>query len=344
MKQYKSLDVAKFIAAVLIIILHTAPFSSYSKILTFGIRNIATVVAVPFFFVTSGFLFFKKYDALPADKQKQYIRQYLKRLLVIYCIWSAVYFVFVVERWLRKGFTVYCVLEYIRDFLFEGSYSTIWFLPALLSAVFIVTALHRKLSCRVIFFISGFVYLFTLGGSSYYGLAMQVPLLETIYDAYYTFFDSIKNGLCFGMIFVSLGACLASEEENKHPGVGTFIALALCACLLAVEEFLVAWLDWNMRGVDTVIMLVPFSYFLMKCLLRLELNVTAETCKVLRTLSILMFLCQRIPMTLIDLFLTNTLIKQNSLLYFTAVFSSTLLLSLVIMKASEKHRLLRMAF
>ena len=78
MKQYKSLDFAKFVCAILIIVLHTDPFSSYSKLLTFGFRNIVTVIAVPFFFATSGFLAFKKIDSLDIDKQKSYVFHYLK--------------------------------------------------------------------------------------------------------------------------------------------------------------------------------------------------------------------------------------------------------------------------
>ena len=58
-KQYKSLDFTKFVCAILIIVLHTAPFSSYSKVLTFGLRNIVTIIAVPFFFASSGFVLFK---------------------------------------------------------------------------------------------------------------------------------------------------------------------------------------------------------------------------------------------------------------------------------------------
>ena len=77
MKQYKSLDLVKFICAILIIVLHTAPFGSYSKMLTFGFRNIVTVIAVPFFFLTSGFLAFKKIDRLDSGNRKSYIFKYL---------------------------------------------------------------------------------------------------------------------------------------------------------------------------------------------------------------------------------------------------------------------------
>lgn len=58
-KQYNSLDLMKFISAILIIVLHTSPFQSYNALISFGLRNVVTIIAVPFFFCTSGFLLLK---------------------------------------------------------------------------------------------------------------------------------------------------------------------------------------------------------------------------------------------------------------------------------------------
>ena len=178
MKQYKTIDLAKFICAILIIVLHTAPFSNYSKALTFGFRNIITVIAVPFFFLTSGFLAFKKIDSF--EEKKKYVFSYLKRLAVMYMVWSALYFVFVLIKWTRNGFSIYSVLEYIKDFFFEGSYSTIWFLPALFTATLLVYFLRKKLSYKAIFVTACIIYVFTLGGSSYYGLVRQMPFIALV--------------------------------------------------------------------------------------------------------------------------------------------------------------------
>lgn len=347
MKQYRSLDVAKFICAILIIILHTAPFSSYSKALTFGFRNIVTVIAVPFFFVTSGFLAFLKVESLEKRDRNGYILAYLRRLVILYLIWSAVYFGFVVIKWMRKGFSAVFVLEYIRDFFFEGSYSTIWFLPALISAVLLVYLLRQKFSCRTVFMISCAVHLFTLGGSSYYGLVTKIPLVKMVYDLYYTIFETIKNGVCFGFVYVSMGALLAEKEattkKNRTTGM-SFFAVAIFAVLLAIEEFVVAYFDWNVRGVDTTIMLLPFTYMLMKLVLRTELNVSASACLAMRKYSILLFLSQRIPLSVIDLFMADTAIKSNSLLYFVTVLSVTFLISSMILFAAKRFPILKFAF
>lgn len=351
MKQYKSLDFAKFICAILIIVLHTAPFACYDSIifqaLNFGFRNIITVIAVPFFFLTSGFLAFKKIDSLDGAPKKNYVRQYLKRLGVMYLIWTVVYFGFVVVKWINKGFSWGLVLEYIKDFFFEGSYSTIWFLPALLTATLIVYLLHKKFSYRTIFAIACVIYLFTLAGSSYYGLATKVPAIAKIYEWYYSFFDSIKNGVCFGMIFVSMGAMVSESEEKitrKTTALRAFLPVALFAVLLAIEEFLVAFLKWNSKGVDTVMMLIPFTFFFVRFLLVWDVKISDRVCIAMRKYSILMFLTQRIPLSILELWLADTVFVQNSTLFFVTVLVVTLGISFGILQASKKLKWLKLAY
>lgn len=347
MKQYKSLDFAKFVCAILIIILHTEPFSSYSGVLTFGFRNIITVVAVPFFFLTSGFLTFKKLDTLNPEEKMGYIARNLKRIAIMYLIWSAVYFVFVVIKWTKTEFSYVHVLEYIRDFFFEGSYSTIWFLPALFSATLILYLLHRKISYRNIFIIACIIYVFTLGGSSYFGLVTKIPAIEWVYNIYYTFFDTIKNGVCFGLIFVTMGAMFSESEERiveNSKAVYEAVLTGFFAVLLAVEEFVVAYFNWNVRGVDTVVMLIPFTFFFVRFLLCFDLKISDQVCVKMRKYSILMFLTQRIPMSILELFFGETVFVQNSILYFVTVFSVTMLISFLILQASKKFVWIKYAY
>lgn len=343
MKQYRTVDLFKFICALLIIVLHTAPFASYSKVLTFGLRNIVTVVAVPFFFVASGFIAFSKINSLETECEKnKYMVKHTKRLALMYVIWSAIYFVFVLIDWIQNGFTLGKLLEYIKDFFFEGSFLTIWFLPAVLTATLLVFFLRKKLSYETIFLIAIPFYVFTLLGSSYYGLIDNVPVIGNIYDAYYSFFDTIKNGVCFGFIYVALGAYIAQNKDNiKIKNSHSIIAIALCWVLLAIEEFGVAYFGWNDKGVDTVIMLVPMSFFMMILAINLELPGSDKLYLMCRKYSLLMFLVQRIPLTIIDRFMGNTIIATNSIIYFVVVLAATMLLSFVIIKLSERVKALK---
>lgn len=340
-KNYNSIDLFKFICAILIIIIHTAPFSSYSSLLTFGFRNIICVIAVPFFFIASGFIFFKKMDNIddPLEK-KQAIKRQLNRLIIMYCLWSLIYLGFVIYKWVNAGFQWSFVLEYVKDFFLEGSYQTIWFLPALIVATLLVYLLHKKFSYKTIFLISLPIYLFTLLGSSYYGLAIKVPFIKSIYDAYYTVFDTIKNGVCFGLIFVSMGGWIGSQKESKLNFKMNLLLVIVLFVIFAAEEFLVAKFDWNTKGVDTTIFLVPLSYFIFKCVKDIKLP-DSKVWVQLRKLSMLMFLSQRIPLSIIELFMADTIFYTNSLLFFVTVLLSTLGISYLLIYLSKKVKFLK---
>lgn len=336
MKQKSSLDIAKFICALLILIIHTNPFGSYSKALSFGFRNVVCVIAVPFFFATSGYLLMDKLSTLKTHaERKDYMKKYLMRLLQIYLVWSAVYFPFVVIKWIRKGFSLALILEYIRDFIFEGSYSTIWFLPALMTAAAAFYLLWQKLNVKKVFFVGCGFYVITLLLSSYYGITSRLPGLTQIGQAYYLFFDSVKNGLLFGLVFVALGAMIRHEQffarfTRKHALVGTVLSyLLLCA------EVIVYKLIGNTRGIDTVASLLPLTTCAMLFALSFELQ-PSKLCLSLRKYSMLIFLCQRLPISVIELFLNETVLSTNTVVNCVTVSAATFGIAFVIIKLSEK--------
>ena len=66
-RQYASIDIARYVSALLVVCIHTFPFLEISE--TFNTYFIHTVcrLAVPFFFTTSGFFFFRNYDSENED-------------------------------------------------------------------------------------------------------------------------------------------------------------------------------------------------------------------------------------------------------------------------------------
>lgn len=337
MRQKSSLDIAKFICALLVLIIHTSPFSSYSKLLSFGFRNVVCVIAVPFFFCTSGYLLTEKLNSFQSrQEQNSYMKKYLKRLAVIYLFWSAVYFPFVVLKWLRDGFSVYSVLEYVRDFFFEGSYSTIWFLPALLSAAAIFFFLWRKMGSKKVFFIGCGIYVVTLLLSSYYGVAARVPgLSHYVGQLYYSVFDSVKNGLLFGLVFVAMGGMISEGRlYERVTRKKAFAGVVIGYGLLCVEVIIYNIIG-GAKGVDTVASLLPLT--VCAFLLALSFDVPPSgLCMTLRKYSMLIFLCQRLPISVIDLFFSDTVLAANSVVNCVTVTAATFAISFVIIKLSEK--------
>ena len=61
-KSYAGLDYFRIIAALLIIAIHTSPLLSYSKMADFVLTSIIARIAVPFFFMLSGFFLISTYN------------------------------------------------------------------------------------------------------------------------------------------------------------------------------------------------------------------------------------------------------------------------------------------
>lgn len=68
-KNYTGIDFFRLIAAILIITIHTSPLASFSATGDFILTRIVARVAVPFFFMTSGFFF--DFEIFPGQRQTE---------------------------------------------------------------------------------------------------------------------------------------------------------------------------------------------------------------------------------------------------------------------------------
>lgn len=59
---FAALDIFKVICAILIVAIHTRPFSEISGTLDFYLCDVIARIAVPYFFTASGYFLFKKLE------------------------------------------------------------------------------------------------------------------------------------------------------------------------------------------------------------------------------------------------------------------------------------------
>lgn len=221
--QYKGIDLFKIIAAYLIILLHLPVFRE--GLGNDIVRQVVTVVAVPFFFTASGFLLSNKLSAMDRKLPMCVKINYKK-----YIIWSLIYFPIVCFGWLVNSKTIgYDLLYYVRDFVLEGSYLTIWFLNALSIALLIEWLLLKKFSKKDCFLISVPFWVIACLLSSYNQLFVENLGGKDITNIYYSIFSTTKNGLLFGFPFISLGVWLADKKEKNKKS--QFLSL-VCVFLL----------------------------------------------------------------------------------------------------------------
>lgn len=134
-KNYNSIDLAKFMAAVLVVAIHTRLFTNYY--LTCILRT-----AVPFFFVATGFFFFLK--------EKPDIIRYTKRLATLYLLWFIIEIPFVYHRF----FVAYDhplplqILNFFRSLLLSNTWYASWFIMACIISVNIIYYLSHRLNNR----------------------------------------------------------------------------------------------------------------------------------------------------------------------------------------------------
>lgn len=346
--QYTGLDLFKFIAAILILMLHANPFGNTSLI-GVVLREVITPVAVPFFFAASGFLWYQSYVKNGDKKAKGSILHTIK----LYLIWSGIYFPFVLITWvINNSLNLHSVLFYIKQFFLEGSYQTIWFLNALWLSTAIVYLLLKRFSVKQVFLISIPFYLISCLLSSYNGLLLKLPLGEAVSSAYYSVFETTKNGLLFGFIYVALGALIAKyttekSENSKGRPQDRYIYIVICFVITVLEYALRKKYFPGAKSCDITLALVPVTAVLLTFAVNLQFKESPKF-RTMRTYSTLLFLTQRIPLTVIywaDAVINKIfgvyILTANSFVNFCLVTLSSFIISYCIICLSKRFKFIK---
>lgn len=277
-KKTASFDIAKFICAILVITIHTYPFLNISQELnTFVVSGVARV-AVPLFFVISAYFFFQH--------DEDHIGTYLKRIGKLYVIWSLLYLPFYIIANKDFGLTI-MIVKYIRNFFFIGSHYHLWFLPALMFAIYVVNYFHRYYDMKKLVFISGILYLIGYLGNIYFDELYQIPYLAKGFDYYVQVFSTTRNGLFFGIPYVVMGYCCTKFQPVKTSlqWFGTVIgwSVVYLAEVALLNHFYILD-DLSCMYLS----LIPLVYVLFRWLQSLDIEITTPFI-IMRKMSLLIY-------------------------------------------------------
>lgn len=340
-KTYDAIDIAKLISALLVVSIHTFPFIDINENANFILVSIIARLAVPFFFITSGYFFFRKLDFHKKWNDKENIQKwkhYVWRLFKLYIIWSVIYLPYNFVLLHNKGFVWTDIIRYIRDFLFTGSFYHLWFLPALLFAVSMVYLLVFQIGMKKTLFISLILYIIGMLGNIYQPFINTIPGISSVFHMYIQIFGTTRNGLFFGMIFIALGCYVArykvpmeANQLSLYTGIG--IILLVIECVTLKINGLIQDLS------SMYLMLVPCVLFIFIRLLRVEMK-HRPMYGTFRVLSLLIYVSH---MLFAQLFIWM-IPDMNSFLFYVLTIGCSFLFSYLIYHLSKHYTLLKQLY
>ena len=321
-KQYAAVDIAKYVSALLVVCIHTYPLYEVSSLLnTYWIQTVCRI-AVPFFFTISGFFFFRKWSE-DEDDNKLILINYLMRLGKIYLIWTLIYFPYVIWDYHQAGFSILNIISYLRDFLLNGSYYHLWFLPALMLGTVIVFFVYDKKGLSFTLKLSLVLYIIGYFINVYTNLWQQIPIVSFFFAFFTKVFTTARNGIFFAPLFISMGLLLT--KTKRLPKRTCFIGFIISFVLLVLEVTL-----YNVLGIlrdltSMYIALVPAVYFFVSWMLTLKMPYK-EKYKVLRQESLLIYTSH----ILFAKILLNLFPNAHIVVYFVTLACSQAFATLVI--------------
>lgn len=225
----RQIDLLKFVLAVLVVGVHTLSSVDFigRPILRLG---------VPIFFIISSYLFFLKQESCAsAQKRKQGLIKYVKRILKLYLFWFVVLFPITVyyNKWhINPSLDTMVII--VQNFFFNQTFLGSWYLMALILGIALVWALGEiRVNDVWIVIIGILLYLLCCMSTNYNSLVAKVPLLNQTLKSYEMVFSMPHNSFPAGILFIAMGKILAQHSfhvPNKFLFIAAFVLFVLLYC------------------------------------------------------------------------------------------------------------------
>lgn len=241
-----SWDAFKWLAAFLVVAIHTSPLESIWPYGDFLLTRIAARLAVPFFFMLTG------YFTVQVKKTE-------KKLFLLYLGVTCLYLPVQIYKYM--GGETFTAGRILKDIFFDGTFYHLWYLPACMLGLALMTLL-LKCGKENAVAISILLYVIGLLGDSYFGLVRLSPILSKVYDGMFTCFSYTRNGIFMAPLFLILGRLFREQEKKGKQNKEKELILFLCSFVLMIQEALLLHnTDWQKH--DSMYLFLPLcSYHL----------------------------------------------------------------------------------
>lgn len=280
-KSIVGIDLFKLIASILIVILHCIGwyFGQGGEI----IKGIICPLAVPFFFISSGYFFGRGLNKNKEQKREYFIK-YEKNLIKMYIVWSIIGIPFMVKGYYKiyNGNLPYIFLLMIRNVFFSGTFGIYWYLLAMIGASILIYIFISKNKIKLMYILS---FVFFIFGVIYAGCQ---SLLDNNVIFYYLFkltwivFSCERNFLMVGWFYMSIGYYFSTHNTKMKIFIPV-VLLFVFTILKCGEYYLNSSGIFNGNKIYIMQSLQAIAYFLIA--LNLKLDFLSGCSKTMRELS-----------------------------------------------------------
>lgn len=309
--QYSNLDIAKFICALLVVVIHTQPISPDDGLWYFYVQHVITRVAVPLFFAISGYLFFSK--LIYENGKIKHCRENTKRLWncikkngTIYLVWSAIYIVARLPQWYASGWWGWhAVKDTMVSTIFVGTKYHLWYLLATIYAFPLLYLLLAVVSIKRVWSILIVLWAGECLTYSYqWALPVQIPFISFIHSR----MSIIPATLFCAIPLLAIGA-ITAEKSTKTKWNFTIAGIGQFLC--ATEATLLYLYSPNQTQVSYLICTPVFAYAALNWLIESnQCSIPAKTAFALRNMSLTIYCLHPLVIDLFDMMhLTHGLLQ-----------------------------------
>lgn len=316
------IDIMKFISAMLVITIHSNPLTG---ICGYVLGGIIARIAVPFFFISSGYILYTK-----LKEDTTYIKNYVKRLTVLYTVWYGIYLVWRIVFEFNE-FKVKDLILLIREYLFSGYYQ-LWYLPSLIiSSLFIYLFIKRD-KVRYLVFISIILLLVCIVGDSYSGI-VNIKLVNKFISLYEIIFGTTKVGICFAVPFLTIGILIKKYNVNINKKILNII-LMIAGIMFFSEGIILKYNNINTaRNIYFTSVLIVTIVFIR--LLKSDKVIKYSTSKLLRSLSLGIYCSHALFIMIFNKIYTTDKLEGFYIIRFLFVSISSIIFSYFLYKHKD---------
>lgn len=330
-KRYNSIDNFRILSSLMVIAIHSFPFSSYDKIFDNIITLTIFRIAVPFFFIVSGYFLMGPYALKQNYITEHNINKNISSLLSLYLISMIIYLpLSILNNTINMDISF---LNLLKMIIFDGTFYHLWYFPAIILGLILVKYMIKHLNIKIVFFISIILYIIGLFGDSYYGF-IDNAILNSSYNIIFKFSSFTRNGLFFTPIFLILGASIFKYGDRMKNNIFNYIGFIISIGLLTFEGYYINTYSIPKHN-SMYIALLPTMYFLFNILLNSDSKYNIKNAN---KISLIIYVIHPIIIYSVYIFGKIAFPINNSLIKYIIISILTIIISIFISKFIFKNK------